>query len=270
MPLLLKVLPPALLTVITAITLFRDWRFNERRTRGYNLFTIALLCAFGVAIVLLIVSLKGEYGDSTRTQDKIDSIVTGKDDILDENKKLRSEIASYQGQIADYQYQISVMKERTDSLLAEAGTLNAKNSTLLAEITKYQSDLKSRDERIQQLERQAKMASQGITSTYDFNGAKRDASPGKMNVIVGEEYSVFQRLIELERNRNFNEIIAVCKRQIKKTPDWLTPYLFLGTAYLNLGDKAAAIANLQHVANNAPGNQDYARATELLRQLQTQ
>ena len=66
------------------------------------------------------------------------------------------------------------------------------------------------------------------------------------------------------------DLAAVAERQIGRTPQWLTPYLFLGQACAELGQKDKALANLRHVTRKAPLDQRYKLAHELLRRLEPQ
>lgn len=106
--------------------------------------------------------------------------------------------------------------------------------------------------------------------TYDFNGARRTSEPGKMNLDVGEETIVFQKFVQLQTARDWKGLRDTCEEQIKKAPQWLTPYLFAGVAYANLGDKAKAIERLMYVKTKAGENPDYADAERLLGKLQPQ
>ena len=86
--------------------------------------------------------------------------------------------------------------------------------------------------------------------------------------MAGEEFGVFQRLVALEKAQDFAAVISLCETQITRTPTWLTPYLFLGAAYANTGQREKAIANLRHVVTHAAGDPDYQRAQELLAKLE--
>jgi hypothetical protein len=113
-----------------------------------------------------------------------------------------------------------------------------------------------------------KRAEKQIYSGYDFNGAKREQRPGYGGVTVGAETSVFQQMINLQNNRQWEELLKVSEDEIRTTPDWLTPYLFSGIANANLGNTAAAIERLTFVRDEAAGNPDYADADRILRLLQ--
>lgn len=171
----------------------------------------------------------------------------------------------------------SILQSRTDklkdnkidTLVSGNKDLLSKNDELVIKINQYQQDLKLKDDRIKELEVGAKKAKRGVTSMYDFNGAKRETAGGRISLVVGEENTVFQRIVELEKNKKFGKLIELCEDQIKKTPEWLTPYLFLGVAYTNTGDRTKAISNLEHVVNNAPGDPSYAQAEVILKQIRT-
>jgi hypothetical protein len=159
----------------------------------------------------------------------------------------------------------SILQPRVDKAKDQkVDDLVSGNKELLDKVGNYQLDLQTKDVKIKALETSAKKASRGITSTYAFNGAKRDASPGQVNTNFGEEYGTFQRMVQLQREAKFVELKDLCEEQIEKTPDWLTPYLFLGAAYLNLGDREKGIANLEYVVSQAASDPDYAEAAKLL------
>jgi hypothetical protein len=157
--------------------------------------------------------------------------------------------------------------QKIDVLVSGNRELLATNNELVTKVDQYQRDLVNKDERIKELEVQAKKAGRGITSTYDFNGARRETSAGHVGVVAGEEIGIFQKMVELEKNKAYSELTVLCEGQIKKTPTWLTPYLFLGVAYANLGNKDKAISNLEHVVNEAPGDPAYAEAKTILDQI---
>lgn len=155
-----------------------------------------------------------------------------------------------------------------NGLLDQNNKLIGQNKELISKVDKYQTDLEKKDEKIKQLEIEAKKANRGISSSYDFNGSKRVTTrPGFISVEAGQEVIVFQNIIKLEEERKYPELIKVCEDQIQKTPDWLTPYLFAGSAYANLGDKENAIIKLEYVLDKAPGDPAYARSSDILKKL---
>ncbi len=157
--------------------------------------------------------------------------------------------------------------QKIDALVSGNKELLAKNGELLTRVTQYQQDLLSRDARIKELEVKAKKAARGIVSTYDFNGAKREMNAGSINVVGGEEVAIFRQMVELERNKAYSELIVLCEGQTEKTPEWLTPYLYLGVAYANTGNRDKALSNLEHVVAEAPEDPAYAEAATILEQI---
>ncbi len=61
--------------------------------------------------------------------------------------------------------------------------------------------------------------------TYDFNGVKHIRQGHNFRTISGDETEIFERLCELERRADWAGVRDLCEEQIRKTPEWLTPYL---------------------------------------------
>jgi hypothetical protein len=100
--------------------------------------------------------------------------------------------------------------------------------------------------------------------TYEFNGVRHEQQGGRFSATAGDELGVFKRLIELQREHNWQEMYSLSESQIKETPEWLTPYLFSGIALANLGRKAEAIKRLKYVDHMAAGQADYSDAARIL------
>lgn len=103
--------------------------------------------------------------------------------------------------------------------------------------------------------------------TYDFNGVKHVRQGSNVRAVTGEEFEIFQKLKELEKQANWLAVRDLCEIQIQKTPEWLTPYLCAGVACANLGEEAQAIPHLEHVQKMANDNTDYAPAGRILSEL---
>ena len=146
--------------------------------------------------------------------------------------------------------------------------LLSKNQELLGKVERYQVELDRKNVQIEVLEKKATRAGLGITSTFDFNGARRNTTAGTSSVVAGEETTAFARIMEAEKEKDFTKLKDITTVQIKKTPDWLTPYLFRGIANANLGDRTAAEQDLSYVVKNSGGHPDYAQAEQFLKQLQ--
>ena len=112
-----------------------------------------------------------------------------------------------------------------------------------------------------------KQARHEIYSGYDFNGLKREQSPGSSLATVGPEFEVFEHLLNLQKQQHWKELVEASEGQIQKTPDWLTPYLFSGIGNLHLGNRDAGIRRLKYVKSEAVGNEKYAEAARILTQL---
>lgn len=107
----------------------------------------------------------------------------------------------------------------------------------------------------------------GTITTYDFGGTKHVNNPamGKFFAEVGEETNVYSRMVELQKKRRWQELVDVCEPQIKKTPEWLTPYEFAGVAYGHLGNTPKAIELLTYVKEHAGDRPEYAEVDRLLK-----
>lgn len=176
-------------------------------------------------------------------------------------KVLKTAISEKNSEIDNLGIKVSELIDGKDTLLQQ-------NQELKSEIGRYQTDLNEKEKTIQELEKQAKKAMRGISSTYDFNGAKRITTrPGHISLEVGPEVEIFNKINELEKQRNYPELKNICEQQIIKTPEWLTPYLYLGLAYANMDNKEKAIEMFEYVLSNAPDDPAYAQAKEFLKKL---
>lgn len=155
-------------------------------------------------------------------------------------------------------------------LLDGKNTLIQQNENLTKKIEDYQNNLKEKDKKILELEEKAKKAEKGISSSYDFNGAKRvTTKPGHISLSNGPEVEVFKEIQRLETARNYSQLITICEKQIKETPEWLTPYMYLGVAYANLGNNDRAIELFEFVQKNSFGDKAYSQAIDFLGKLQS-
>jgi hypothetical protein len=156
----------------------------------------------------------------------------------------------------------------SNTLTAKIDDLVTGKNELLKQVSVYKTDLTAKDAKIKELSEKTDKASRGITDTFDFNGSRRDNRPGVFNLTTDTpEAKIFQQLVQLERNHDYAAIISICEKEVKETSEWLTPYLFLGVSYLNIGDKAKGVEYLTYVKDHAYGNPEYAHAEELLRQV---
>jgi len=159
---------------------------------------------------------------------------------------------------------------KIDSLLNGNQRLEQGNRELLLKIDTYQEDLSTKQKEIDKLQFEADRSKRGLVSLWDFNGAHREGSAGSMKLTVGIEVNVFQELTRLEQDKKFDDIVSVATKQIAKTPDWLTPYLFRGVAYSHLGELQKAANDFRYVIKMAVGDPNYAQAQTLLNQIEQQ
>lgn len=99
--------------------------------------------------------------------------------------------------------------------------------------------------------------------TYGFNGMRRIISPGRIEGDDGE-MNVFNRLRSIQDSHDWNRLVEECDAEIKKVPDWLTPYAFKGIALLNLGKKGEGITLLEYVDQRTPNNPDFDEVRKIL------
>jgi tetratricopeptide (TPR) repeat protein len=164
--------------------------------------------------------------------------------------------------------QLENLQKGNTELINGKNELLTLNQELSDKIEKYQEDLKEKEILIKELEKKSKKTERGISSMYDFDGSKRETTkPGHINLNIGPEVEIFQRINELEKQKKYSEIIRICENQINKTPEWLTPYLFLGVAFANTGNKTRAVELFNYVIKNAPDDPAYKQAREFLEKL---
>ena len=188
------------------------------------------------------VAEKAKYDAANATQKAAEAHLRAKEIEL-ENIKLRSNL---------------------ENAVIEAEREKQKLSRLQIDVADARRKQAEAEKALELLKVAAKKVARGITSTYDFNGAKRDTTNGAFFVKSGDETVVFNKIIQLDRQRDDKGIIKLCKEQIIKTPEWLTPYMFLGMAQMNLNMRKDAIFNLEHVLGNAPGDPAYQQAEKWL------
>jgi hypothetical protein len=104
---------------------------------------------------------------------------------------------------------------------------------------------------------------------YDFQGNKKVITEGGTNVhlTVGDQRASFDRMVELQNSHDWSGLRDFCENQMRQTPEWLTPALFAGIAYANLGDKKKAIELLSGVQGKSAGDASYQDATRILKLL---
>lgn len=100
--------------------------------------------------------------------------------------------------------------------------------------------------------------------TFDFNGGRRSFHQGELSVDMEDEYVEFQRIIELHNKKDWPALLQLTEARIRKTPEWLTPYLFSGIALANLHRYEEMVQRLEYVKEKSAGSEDYKDATRIL------
>lgn len=163
---------------------------------------------------------------------------------------------------------ISVVTSRLDSTKdGKIDQLLSQNKELISKIDGYQIDLSSRDATIKELRSSAQRTSQGIYDRWEYDGSRRETHGGTTNITEGHEIEIFQQIIDLEKKQDFASMINLCLLQIEETPDWLTPYFYLGVAYANTGRLEEAAEKMQYVIDNSFGDPAYSHVAKLLKKI---
>ncbi len=79
--------------------------------------------------------------------------------------------------------------------------------------------------------------------TYFCNGQWKISGPSPtaaFEVDLGGDPSAFNHMIQLNNSGQYTDLLKECLAQIRSSPEWLTPRLFCGAAYLATGDKVRA------------------------------
>ena len=105
---------------------------------------------------------------------------------------------------------------------------------------------------------------------YFCNGNWRTEGPGQnaaLEVNLGGDTKDFEAMGNLNNTGKYLELLTYAQGQIKDKPEWLTPYLMSGLAYLALGDKAKAQEMLNYYDKKAgPGYDDCKYIADHLRE----
>lgn len=124
--------------------------------------------------------------------------------------------------------------------------------------------------KLDEIENEVRKVNTGVWSGYDFNGARRSQSPGREAVVAGEETAVFKQFNQFYVSKDWERLEGLAENQIKKTPDWPTPYFFAGIAEIQLGEREAANNKLRVFLSGAADRLDYHPAVSIAEQLLAQ
>lgn len=159
----------------------------------------------------------------------------------------------------------------TDSLkrlaIAIPEIIDAKD-ILLRQVSEYKEMKQSQDETISKLTREMSFAKQGRVTTWNFKGSRLESRPGYTSIVTNTpEAEAFKNFVRYQDSDDWGRLIEAATQEIRKNPDWMTPYLLLGVAYGNIGQREKGIINLEKVIEMRPDDPQYAQAKELLKKL---
>jgi hypothetical protein len=93
--------------------------------------------------------------------------------------------------------------------------------------------------------------------TYTFDGFKRTFSPGRIGGGDDGGGEIFKQIGALEQARDWAVLSKLSESQMRERPEWITPYVAAGEAYLQLGNRAKALELLESAEKQIAGNPDY-------------
>ena len=93
---------------------------------------------------------------------------------------------------------------------------------------------------------------------YAYNGARMIFQSGQVTSVPDTpQRKLFDQIEAAHQSKNWLLLASLSESAIQQTPQWLTPYLFAGEAYANLGKVDRAIRLLEYVKKNGAGNPEY-------------
>lgn len=121
----------------------------------------------------------------------------------------------------------------------------------------------------QDLQVKAQNAERGISDIYDFQGNRRQQIGGRRIVTQGGPLpESFQRMSQQRAEARWDALRDEANEQVRKTPNWLTSYLFLGIALANLGHLDEAHATLKYLVHAAGDDPAYSMAPGVLSEVE--
>lgn len=135
---------------------------------------------------------------------------------------------------------------------------------LIEKVGAYQKQLEEKQMQIDALSKKSVNSERGVRKTFAFNGQCRLQQGNKFGLIVGEESSQYNELVELFNAQKWNELIVMTGLIVKNNEEWLTPYFFRGLSYASLDDFDSAERDLAYVVSRAGDDPEYKNAAEAL------
>jgi hypothetical protein len=109
----------------------------------------------------------------------------------------------------------------------------------------------------------------GVT-TYDCAGDQKwvgqtTEGAATTNINRDVEKGIAEKMAQLTNARDYRGLLSLCAEKMKSAPEWMTPYLFCGVAYLNTGQKEKAKDLLTvYETNKGPAYEGDANCKQLL------
>jgi hypothetical protein len=98
----------------------------------------------------------------------------------------------------------------------------------------------------------------GVTRVYSYDGSfirttsHVNGGTQENSVYLGAPPEWYE-MNGLQQQKKWQELVELCEKVIKAKPEWLTPYLAEGTAYLNLKQTEKAVTLLKYVRDESGG-----------------
>ena len=105
-----------------------------------------------------------------------------------------------------------------------------------------------------------------ITGMSPAGQAAAKSGPGASQADVPQKKTVGD-MERAHKEKNWPLLASLCEDAMAENPQWLTPYLFAGEAYANLGQVNRAVDRLDYVRKNGAGNPEDRLAVEQATQL---
>ncbi|MCB9301001.1 MAG: hypothetical protein H6566_10165 [Lewinellaceae bacterium] len=154
----------------------------------------------------------------------------------------------------------SLFEERIRKMLNNYSFVEGLGVVESKQLDEINRRLKEKDQQIRNLESKVDMLKSGNMYKILFNGSYFVRKGASTSVTGGTKESIlFDKIAELEKQKNPVEIIKICDDYISGNPDsgWWTPYLAKGIALLNLRRFDEGFEILDKIVDEVPGEEDY-------------
>lgn len=107
--LLVKIITTLIVVSLTPFVVVRDWKYRDRRTSKHHSVTRAILVLWLVGCIGSLILIWHETYVSRQSSNKIDELILGKNQLLDN-------LAAYQRQIESKDAEINRLQQMTDTV----------------------------------------------------------------------------------------------------------------------------------------------------------